>query len=367
MDNAKSTPCPILYRPEDPRFAEGIRRFQGCPTLAVTPGGRIYLGWYSGGSREPHIENYNLLVYSDDLGATWSAPLIVIPSDEHLLVQALDIQLFTDPDGRLHVYWVQNNVTPFTGEMPEARPGQPLVAVEGYLFGDFRHAMWETVCEDPDADEPHFSEPRYLDMGFLRCKPLVLSSGRWLAFNYDQMSDRYGYSISDDRGRTFLRRYAGKKLATPFDEGMAYERRDGSVRLFLRSQLGEITECDSYDGGESFTDARLSGIDAPSTRFYVSRTPSGRILLVNNDDRAVRRNMTVYLSEDDGVSWAHTLCIDGRENLSYPDVDFYGGRIYLTYDRERTGAREILFTSFTEEEIIEGRMPTIRTVSKPTA
>ena len=365
-DPAALCACPLLYRPEDPAYAEGIRRFQGCPTLAVTHGGRLYVGWYSGGSREPHIENYNLLIFSDDKGATWSEPLLVIPSDRERLIHALDIQLWCDGDGRLHVFWVQNNVKPEPEVMPTAKPGQPLVAVEGYLFDDFRHAMWETVCEAPDAADPQFGTPRMLGDGFLRCKPLVLTSGRILYFNYDQIDPRYAYSISDDGGKTLLRRYAGKKLATPFDEGMAYERRDGSIRALFRSAKGELAEAFSEDGGETFGEARLSGIDCPSTRFYISRTPTGRLLLIHNDDRAARRNMTLSLSEDDGASWPYRVTFDTRENLSYPDADFYDGRIYLTYDRERTGAKEILFLSFTEEDIVKGTIPTPRIISKPT-
>lgn len=367
MNNAKTIPCPLLTYPQDPRFAEDIRAFQGCPTLAVSRGGRLFLGWYSGGTREPHIENYNLLLSSDDGGATWSEPILVIPSSREHMIHALDIQLFTDPCGRLHVYWVQNDAEPAPAVLPTPKDGQPLVAVEGVLFNDFTHAMWECVCEDPDADRLVFSAPRFLDIGFLRCKPLVLSSGRWLAFNYDQSDPdlRYGYSVSEDGGEHFARRYAHKKLATAFDEGMAYERRDGSVRALFRTQLGELAECISTDGGLSFTPPSLSGIDSPNTRFFVARTPTGRLLLVNNDDRRERRNMTVYLSENDGASWPYRLLLDGRTALSYPDVDFYGGRIYLTYDRERTGAREILFTSFTEEDVIAGRVPTVRIVSKP--
>ena len=367
MTPAQTIACPLKINPKDPRYAEDIRNFQGCPTLAVTRGGRIFLAWYSGGTREPHIENYNLLIYSDDRGATWSEPLLVIPSDRERGIHALDIQLFTDPEGRLHVYWVQNNTEPAPEVLPQAKGGQPLVAVDGVLFNDFTHAMWETVCDDPDAALPKFSPARFLDIGFLRCKPLVLSGGRWLAFNYDQSDPelRYGYSISDDGGKTFNRRYAHPKLASPFDEGMAYERRDGSVRAFFRTQLGEIAECVSYDSGLSFTPPVLSGIDGPNTRFYVSRTPTGRLLLVKNDDRRERKNMTALLSEDDGVTWPHRLLIDERIATSYPDADFFDGRIYLAYDRERTGAREILFTSFTEEDIIKGRCPELTVVSKP--
>ena len=74
--------------------------------------------------------------------------------------------------------------------------------------------------------------------------------------------------------------------------------------------------------------------------------------VLNNDDSKERKNMTVYLSDDDGETWKYKRIIDSRTSLSYPDVDFYNGYIYLTYDFERTGANEILFVKFTEDDIM---------------
>lgn len=362
--------CELVLRPDDPKYTdEHIRLYQGCPTLAVTRGGRIYLGWYSGGTREPHIENFNLLVCSDDDGVSWSKPLLVIPSSRENLIHALDIQLWTAPDGRLFVFWVQNNVKPAGLTGADGKPLYTGFTVDGYIFNDFVHAEWVSVCDDPDADEPVFSPPRYLDRGFLRCKPTVLSNGSWLNFNYDQSSERYGYSISSDGGKTYEHRYGAKKIPTPFDESMAYQRRDGSIRMLARTSVGEAAEAFSYDNGLSWTEAKLSGIPNANTRLFVSRTPSGRILMVGNDSRTSRSRMTVYLSDDDGESWTYKRCIDERASLSYPDADFYGGKIYLSYDRERSGegsAREILFAKFTEEDIIRPGNPIeIAIVSKP--
>ena len=75
---AAAIPCELIMHPTEARYIDEHQRlFQGCPTLAITRGG-IYLGWYSGGDREPHMDNFNLLV---------------IPSDRQRWVQALDIQL----------------------------------------------------------------------------------------------------------------------------------------------------------------------------------------------------------------------------------------------------------------------------------
>ena len=360
IQTANQIACNLIFHPTDPKYTdEHIRQFQGCPTIAITKGGRIYLAWYSGGTTEPHMDNFNLLIYSDDDGKTWSKPLLVIPSNRERWVHALDIQLWTAPDGRLFVFWVQNNTEP-------AGLGREGYTVDGFVFFDNIHAEWLTICDNPDAESPIFSEPRCWDKGFLRCKPLVLANGAWLNFNYDQQSDRYGYSISTDHGQSYQHYYGALKIPTPFDESMAYQKKDGSIRMFARSSVGEIAESTSFDNANTWTDAKCSGIPNANTRLYVGRTPSGRILLVNNDHNKERCKMTVYLSDDDGETWKYKRCIDARSALSYPDVDFYHGKIYLTYDRERCGAKEILLTIFTEEDIIHAENPiNIQVVSKP--
>ena len=93
-------------------------------------------------------------------------------------------------------------------------------------------------------------------------------------------------------------------------------------------------------------------------------------MLVNNDDREIRHKMTVYLSDDDGATFKYKRRVGNPAHLtSYPDVDFYDGKIYLTYDHERTGAKEILLSVFTEEDIIKGGAESIpaRIISKPKA
>ncbi len=356
----------LIKNPTAPEFTdESIRHFQGCPTIAVSKGGRIFAAWYSGGTREPHIENFNLIVKSDDGGETWSKPILVIPSSREFYTHSLDIQLFTAPDGRLFVYWVQNNIKPADLLGEDGKPIYTGYTVDNFIFSDNVHAMWYSVCDDPDADELVFSAPKYGDSGFLRCKPLVMSDGRWLCFNYDQTSDRYGYSISSDNGATYERHYGGRKIPTDFDESMAYEKKNGEIRMLARAvNTGELAESTSTDMGLTWTDGRNSGIVSTNTRFFVARTPSGRILLVRNDHPTDRSRMTVELSDDDGATFPHSVCIDSRGGLSYPDVDFYDGKILLVYDRERTGAMEILFAAFTEEDVVVKNPIEPRVISK---
>ena len=69
-------PCSFIQY-EEKKHGTSTRLWQGCPTIAVTKGGKLFAGWYSGGSREPSLLNYNLLVESKDGGLTWSTPLLV--------------------------------------------------------------------------------------------------------------------------------------------------------------------------------------------------------------------------------------------------------------------------------------------------
>ena len=74
-----------------------------------------------------------------------------------------------------------------------------------------------------------------------------------------------------------------------------------------------------------------------------SRLASGRLLLVNHHCFQDRDNLTAMLSDDDGQSWYGHLHLDGREKVSYPDgVETEAGQIYIIYDRDRYGDREIL-------------------------
>ena len=194
----------------------------------------------------------------------------------------------------------------------------------------------------------------------------MLKDGRWIQFNYDQESDCYGYSISENQGELYQHYYGAEKLSTNFDETMAYEKEDGSIRMFARCSRGRLAESISYDGGFTWQPARLTDIVHADSRFFVARTPSGRVLLVKNDHEKQRTNLTVCLSEDDGYAWNYQRCIDNREQLSYPDADFFDGKIYLVYDRERTGAKEILFTCFAEENLMDENYEfKISVVSRP--
>lgn len=344
--------------------------FVGCPTIAATKKGRLFLGWYTGGDTEPHIDNYGVIVYSDDGGKTLSKPIFVINGSREKYVHMVDPQLWFDGE-KLHLFFMQDDVMDESTARADAAWGvqnggnviycYPIR--DGYAFRDFWHSLWECVCENPDDENPVFSEPKFISSGFLRNKPLALRSGKVMLFNYRQTTDRYAFTIKS--GDRLISKLGPKKIRTCFDEAMAYQKEDGSIRLMARNCLGEIAETTSVDEGETWSEAKLSGIPNPDTRFYVSRTPSGKVLLINNDVRAHRINMTAYLSDDDGKTWKYKALIDPRNEVSYPDADFVGEDIYTIYDRERTGAKEILLAKFTEDDLMQGKPIEPWVIAKP--
>jgi hypothetical protein len=105
-------------------------------------------------------------------------------------------------------------------------------------------------------------------------------------------------------------------------------------------------------------------------RFHISRMPSGRLLLVCHDQpnlgwgKERRKNMTAFLSDDDGKTWPHKLLIDGRDEVTYPDATTTAdGRVYIVYDYKRSnGLGEVLMADIHEKDILAGTMthPTSR-------
>ena len=306
------------------------RRFwQGCPTIQCTPKGTLFAGWYSGGAGEPSLGNYNLLVRSRDGGLTWSDPLLVIESLREEDILAIDIQLWMDPSRRMWLFWTQRNL-----HFPKEDP---------------RHLeLWAIVCEDPDAEILSWSEPRAIAPGFLRCRPTVLSDGRWLLCAYDWVGSRYHYSESSDSGKTWIRKEAGEKVPTDFDESMILERNDGSLWMLARCCSGALAESVSTDGGTTWSSGRLTAIPSPNTRFFLRRLQSGRVLLIKNDnakERILRLNMTINDSSDISIRKIKNISLQlkkrGKCDIIYIDylqlIDMRGEN--NTYNREQEVAQ----------------------------
>ncbi|WP_417377777.1 sialidase family protein [Gimesia sp.] len=338
-------PPPININPGK-EYADNTRMFQGIPGLSRADNGRLWALWYAGGTGEGEL-NYVVLVTSGDDGKTWSGPKLVI--DPPGPVRAYDPAIWHDPSGRMWVFWAQS-----------------------YRWWDGRSGVWAITTDDSDQESPKWTEPRRLCNGIMMNKPTVLSNGDWLLpvaiwkqpaiksieHRFDLPEERGGnIFISKDQGKTFQLLGQTDVPERTFDEHMIVERKDNSLWTLVRTRYG-IGESSSTDGGKTWSDGKASDIPHVNARFFIRRLKSGNLLLVRHNpaDKKSRRDLTAFLSQDEGKTWQGGLLLDERSGVSYPDgVQSEDGTIYIIYDFARTRDKKILMATFTEEDVLAGK------------
>lgn len=326
------------------------RLWQGIPGIAVTEKGKQFVTFYSGGTRES-IGNYVVLITGTDQTPFGEPIAAAVPDKNH---RCYDPTVWIDPLGRLWLIWA--------------------------CFPDER--VCAVICEHPDDENLVFGEEFTIGKDVMMNNPIVLSTGEWLfpiavwqknvsvLPRTDVKESECGSAayVSADQGKTFERRGAAIIPESSFDEHQFLELRDNSIAVFTRTFYG-IGTARSYDGGYTWTKGHPGGIPGPSSRFYIGRMPSGKVLMVNHYNFTGRNNLTALISEDDGKTWSHKLLLDERSEVSYPSVSFSGDAIYIAYDFNRGSfkktlaealacEREILTAKITEADIMSGRLVT---------
>ncbi|GMV93926.1 MAG: hypothetical protein AMXMBFR82_37040 [Candidatus Hydrogenedentota bacterium] len=347
QDNDTALAPPLVIVNPGPEYGGDTRPFQGIPGIERAANGRLWATWYGGGPTEGP-ENYCMLATSGDDGETWSDVVLVV--DVPGPVRTFDPCLWHDPDGTLWFFWAQ-----------------------GYTHWDGRAGVWAITTQNSGDAEPAWSEPRRICDGIMMNKPTVLSTGDWLlpvsiwasqpnvadpahAHPIDSTTGSHVYA-STDRGETWALRGTSDVPERSCDEHMLVEKKDGTLWKLVRTRYG-VGEAISTDAGATWD---VKGPSAsvphiPHARFFIRRLNSGKLLLVrhNSPELKKRTHLTAYLSEDDGQTWTGGLVLDARD-CSYPDgVQAPGGSIYIIYDHERKGAKQILMAVFTEEDVLAG-------------
>jgi len=318
--------------------AVDTRAFQGIPSLASSPQGRLWATWYAGQTPGEDHNNYVVLSTSSDDGKSWQEVLVVDPDGDGP-VRAFDPELWVAPDGKLRWFWAQARQHDAT-----------------------RGGVWYVEIADPESAEPTAGEPIRATDGVMMCKPIVLSSGEWVlpASTWRKTDDSAKMVVSTDEGKSWSIRGAANVPAENrvFDEQMLIERRDGSLWMLVRTNYG-IGESTSRDRGKTWPEVTRTPLAHPSARFFISRLQSGNLLLVKHGaiDRATgRSHLTAFVSADDGHSWSGGLLLDERSGVSYPDgQQSADGTLRIIYDYSRTGERHILMASFTEADVTAGQ------------
>ena len=342
-------PLALLHAAEPVVIDLDQRTWQGIPGIERTAKGRVYVSWFTGGPKEPSPDNTVVLSYSDDAGKTFTPPEAMgLPTNDG--TRCFDPTPWIDPKGRLWYIFNRGNK-----DLP-------------------KHDVWARICDDPDAAKPNWG-PEFrigydAPFTFRMNKVTVLSTGEWLmpvtlaekpvpawctGYNDKQTPTLHGVGISTDEGRTWTLHGAVKSKPWAL-ENMITELKDGRLWMLIRTNSGVLWQSHSTDKGRTWSDGNPSSIKSPGSRFYIRRLSSGNLLLINHHKFTGRSHLTAQLSTDDGATWNDGLLLDERGGVSYPDgVQDKDGLIWITYDRDRGGAGEILLAKFREEDVVAGK------------
>ncbi len=339
---------PVYVSAPKSKHLTASRGFQGIPGVEMTPNGRLFATWYSGGGTEGP-DNFVVLTKSDDHGGTWSEPIAVIdPPGRN--IRAFDPSLWVDPQGRLWWFWAQC-FSPKDGTISDGING-----------------VWGIFSSAPDAENLSWSEPMRIADGVMMNKPTVLSDGTWAlpaavwanGIGGGKVPDKpvkcgANMIVSTDNGISFSFRGGVAVPERCYDEHMFIELNDARIWNLVRTNYG-IGQSFSSDQGRTWTPGKDSLLGGPNSRFFIRRLKSGRMLLVNHAAK-IRSHLTAYLSDDDGKTWQGGLLLDEREGVSYPDgFQDKSGMIWIIYDHQRYTQGDILLARFSEEDILSGHL-----------
>ncbi|WP_152608726.1 sialidase family protein [Croceibacterium mercuriale] len=316
------------------------RTFQAIPTITFT-GNRLWLAYF-GFNGLPTGEvtgTYQILVYSDDGGRTWSREHYFVPADPRV-DRVGDARLWTAPDGKLWMFYFQSG------------DGQTI---------DQQNGAWVTIIDSPEASEPQFGRGFWFGDGIVN-RPFRYQ-GDWLVpldyvfYNKPRQPQRAGqhlYRIDWMNRRFTYVTTLPRNLRADFNEPALVELRDGSLLLSNRSHAGNLISRTIPGTWRWSTAEPFNGFPTDQTRTALQRSPSGRLVLVTNKSNVTRENMTIALSNDEGQTWPHQYTFDIRPGTSYPDIAFApNGDILVAYDFGRYWGA-ILLARFNEESLVRG-------------
>lgn len=304
----------------------------------------LVVAYGTGGRWEPDVGNYTRVKVSYDGGKSFQTAFTVRNRNP-------DIR-YTDP----YLYLNRDGVLIFAVNQTNA------------YFSGLVH--WYQVCipnpTDP-VEEWEIGTPYCALKGICMNKPVELEDGSLLIPVHQNEDPNYSYIYrSTDKGITwtlYSKAYLGNRTASFAHEGNIARLPNGKLWLQVRATAAAYYECYSSDNGLTWTTGQASKLVGAKSRAQLKEIPgTDQILFISNADSMVRGHLTAYILSNDGSGPVieSSLLLDGRSGaaaagVAYPDVSFLpNGKIFITWDYDRTGAGLILGCLITIDEIAEG-------------
>lgn len=360
-------PPRIERNTSDPFYRLSGRVYQATATIERTGPTRYWSAWRADNTNAAEVPgNFTVLAYSDDNNVTVKEYGYLTYSPSHPDKHMVDPMLWLDPEGRLWLFYgVMGNNLGFDG-------------VQG---------TWASICQNPNAEFPvwgqgfrlsYFADPRH---------PVQVNGKWYIALDGWRHSAEFPPRYMEHVGGSIYHLdWQNQKLEfvsrLPPNNGAQYsgffetefaQRSDGSVIATCRSLSASVENlyCISNDLMQTWSPwSNYTAISpSSSSRMWLGRTPSGRMLLCWNND-TIRRTLTVGLSDDDGTTYPYKVVLEpgSTGQVSYPVVTFGdNGEIFIIYDNQRTGPKkQIRIAKIIEQQVVAGTsVPVVNIVSDP--
>lgn len=323
--------------------------YHGWPTLVRRKNGDLLL--VCSGGRESHVCPFGRvdLMRSTDGGATWSYPRVVFdgPIDDRdagVLETAQGSILITTFTSLAY----EPQLAGKTGEAAKRWNG----AHNRVSAEQRQQALGRWMIRSTDGGvtfSGRYSVPVNSPHG-----PVQLSDGRLLYAGKALWTEgsKVGVCESKDDGQTWswladIPTREGDKHSD-YHELHAVEAKGGQLLVQIRNHnpknAGETLQCESSDGGKTWTEPHAIGVwGLPS---HLLRLRDGRLLMSYGHRRKPFGNQ-VRLSEDSGKSWSQPMVISGDGiggDLGYPSTAELddGSLVTVWYERMADSPRAVL-------------------------
>lgn len=171
--------------------------------------------------------------------------------------------------------------------------------------------------------------------GFLtKNHPLVLSNGDIILPVYTDWSTSSAVIKSKDGGLTWARpSFLIYLLGT---QPTIIERSDSRLFALMRTGMPPrlAWHAISYDFGKSWSGRSFSPVKNPGASLEMVRLQSGNIALVFNDSKSSRKELSLAISKNEGVTWgpSKAIALSGADSNCYPSIiQDRSGLIHILY------------------------------------
>ena len=122
------------------------------------------------------------------------------------------------------------------------------------------------------------------------------------------------------------------------------QRNDKSLFALMR-KAPRLTQIESHDGGESWSEAVPSVLRNPDAGITMTRLANGHVVVVFNDSELHRSPLSIARSLDEGRTWETPLHLESNPGeYSYPCVKQTSeGKIHVTYTYRRYAIKHVEF------------------------